>query len=174
MESVDFTYPISVGRIKELIITAGGENIAPIAIENAIKEELPCLSNVILLGDKMKFLSCFLSFKVELDMENDNIPTDKLATSAVAWCKSVGSTATTVSQIISEPPDHHTLDAIQRGIDKANEKAISRAARVQKWTILPQDLSQPTGEIGPTLKLKRFYINNKYQNAIERIYACRK
>ena len=174
MEAVKFTNSISIGRIKELIITAGGENIAPIAIENAIKEELPCLSNVILLGDKMKFISCFLSFKVELDMEKDNIPTNKLATSAVAWCKSVGSSAATVSQIISEPPDHRILDAIQLGIDKANEKAISRAARVQKWTILPQDLSQPTGEIGPTLKLKRFYINKKYQDAIERIYACKK
>ena len=122
----------------------------------------------------MKFLSCFLSFKVELDMENDNMPTDNLATSAVAWCKSVGSTATTVSQIICEPPDHNILDAIQRGIDKANQKAISRAARVQKWTILPQDLSQPTGGIGPTLKLKRLCINEKYQNAIERIYLCKK
>ena len=57
---------VIIGRIKELIITAGGENIAPIRIENAIKEALPCLLNVVLIGDKRKFLSCFLTFKVIL------------------------------------------------------------------------------------------------------------
>ena len=88
---------------------------------------------------------------------------------AVLWCQSVGSNATKVSDILSGP-DGKVMSAIQAGIDRANKQAISRAACVQKWTILPLDVSIPGGELGPTLKLKRFFFNNKYSEAIERLY----
>ena len=53
------------GRLKELIITAGGENVAPVPIENKIKAELPqLLANVVVIGDKKKYLSCLISLKV--------------------------------------------------------------------------------------------------------------
>ena len=55
-------------------------------------------------------------------------------------------------------------------LDEANKKAISNAARVQKWTILPTDISIPGGELGPTLKLKRFFFYEKYSAAIEQFY----
>ena len=63
------------------------------------------------------------------------------------------------------------MAAIQNGIDRANRQAVSNAAKVQKWTVLPEDVSIPGGELGPTLKLKRFAFNKKYTNAIERLYA---
>lgn len=151
-----------------MLITAGGENIAPIPIENTIKEMLPCLSNVILIGDKKKYLSCFLTFK-----NNDTpieIPTDTLSPGAISWCTSVGSSATKVGDILSGP-DVNVMNAIQDGIDRANKRAVSRAGCVQKWKILPLDLSIPTGELGPTLKLKRSAFCQKYSDEIETLYC---
>lgn len=159
-------YLFITGRIKELLITAGGENVAPVIAEDKIKAELPCISNAVLIGDKKKYLSVFLTLKTVV--QND-MPTDKLAPEAVLWCQSVGSNATKVSDILSGP-DGKVMSAIQAGIDRANKQAISRAACVQKWTILPLDVSIPGGELGPTLKLKRFFFNNKYSEAIERLY----
>ena len=52
------------GRIKELIITAGGENVAPVPIEDIIKEECPAISNCMLIGDKRKFLAMLITLKV--------------------------------------------------------------------------------------------------------------
>ena len=130
---------------------------------------LPCLSNVVLIGDKRKFLSCCLTFKVTKEKDNPEMPTDLLSPSALDWCKSMGSSATKVSEILSGP-DANVMKALQDGIDKANKRAISRAACVQRWTILPLDLSLPTGELGPTLKLKRFAFNAKYNHVIEKLY----
>ena len=50
--------------VAELLITAGGENVAPVPIEDAVKEQLPCVSNCVLIGDRRKFLSMLLTFKV--------------------------------------------------------------------------------------------------------------
>lgn len=53
------------GRIKELIITAGGENVAPVLIENEIHQQLPIFSHVVVVGDKRKYLACLLCFKMK-------------------------------------------------------------------------------------------------------------
>lgn len=156
------------GRIKELLITAGGENIAPVLMEDNIKAELPCISNAILIGDKKKFITVFLTFKTIVDKETD-LPTNQLTVGAIDWMKSIGSSALTVDEIL-KGPDSNVMSAIQKGIDRANSKAISNATRVQRWTILPRDISIPNGELGPTLKLKRFFFNNKYAHAIENLY----
>lgn len=57
------------GRIKELIITAGGENVAPVLIENEIKEELKFVSNCMVIGDQKKFLAVLLTFKHKMDKD---------------------------------------------------------------------------------------------------------
>ncbi|XP_068722136.1 long-chain-fatty-acid--CoA ligase ACSBG2-like isoform X1 [Montipora capricornis] len=156
------------GRIKEIIITAGGENVAPIPIENNIKKELPIVSNAMVIGDKRKFLSCLLTLKVAIN-PTTAMPTDNLTGPAIKFCKSLGSNATTVSEILSTK-DEKIMKAIQEGIDRANEFAVSRAQKIQKWTILEKDFSIPGGELGPTLKLKRPIVCKMFKEKIDAFY----
>lgn len=58
------------GRIKELIITAGGENIAPVPIEDQFKSACPPCSNMMMLGEMQRFMACLITFKVEIDSES--------------------------------------------------------------------------------------------------------
>lgn len=74
------------GRIKELIITAGGENIAPLIIEDHFKEFCPPCSNVMVIGENQKFLCAFVTFKVDVDMSK-GVPSNNLTTEAKNWFK---------------------------------------------------------------------------------------
>jgi long-chain-fatty-acid--CoA ligase ACSBG len=150
------------------VITAGGENVPPFIIENMVKNELPCLSHVMLIGDRQKFLSCLVTLRVEVDQESLE-PKSKLTDDTIEWCKSVGSKAETVEDVLSGP-DVTVMDAIQKGIDRYNKRATSNAQRIQKWTILPADFSIPGGEIGPTMKVKRHVVLKKYQENVEKLY----
>jgi long-chain-fatty-acid--CoA ligase ACSBG len=75
-----------LGRIKELIITAGGENVAPVPIEDKMKECCPILSNVMVVGDKRKFLAMLVTLRCEVDPETGE-PTDALTPEVVAVLK---------------------------------------------------------------------------------------
>lgn len=156
------------GRIKELIITAGGENIPFPLIEGNIKAELPIVSNVVLIGDKRKYLSVLLTLKCKLD-PNNLLPTDDLTDDVKQWCRIVGYECSRVSDIVDNKPKK-VYDSIQDAIRRANEKSISNAQKVQKFTILPRDFSIGTGEIAPTMKLKRCFVVNLYSDLIEDMY----
>nr|XP_055024176.1 long-chain-fatty-acid--CoA ligase ACSBG2 isoform X2 [Misgurnus anguillicaudatus] len=156
------------GRIKELIITAGGENIPPVPIEDAIKEAVPLISNAMLIGDKRKFLSMLLTIKSQVNGET-GIPEDELTPEAVELCRKLGSNSTRVSEIAGGR-DRLVYAAIQEGINRVNEKATSNAQRIQKWTVLERDFSIPGGELGPTMKLKRPVVMNMFKDQIENFY----
>ena len=79
-------YHFIVGREKDLIITAGGENIAPQPIHDAVKAKLPIISQVLLLGDKKKFCSTFLTLAVEVDPDTME-PSSNLTPAALDWCR---------------------------------------------------------------------------------------
>uniref|UniRef100_A0A673JL53 Long-chain-fatty-acid--CoA ligase ACSBG2 n=1 Tax=Sinocyclocheilus rhinocerous TaxID=307959 RepID=A0A673JL53_9TELE len=156
------------GRIKELIITAGGENIPPVPIEDAVKEAVPLISNAMLIGDKRKFLSMLLTIKCQVNNET-GAPEDELTPEAVELCRKLGSNSTRVSEIAGGR-DRVVYAAIQEGINRVNEKATSNAQRIQKWTVLEKDFSIPGGELGPTMKLKRPVVMKMYKDQIENFY----
>ncbi|XP_040595134.1 long-chain-fatty-acid--CoA ligase ACSBG2 isoform X6 [Mesocricetus auratus] len=143
MDSQDFLY--ITGRIKEILITAGGENVSPTPIETLVKEKIPIVSNAVLVGDKARFLSMLLTLKA------------------------LGSTATTVSAVV-KLRDPLIYTAIQCGIDIVNQEAQSDAQRVRKWTVLEKDFSIQGGELGPTSKLRRRIITQKYRTQIDSMY----
>ncbi|XP_012584951.1 PREDICTED: long-chain-fatty-acid--CoA ligase ACSBG2 isoform X2 [Condylura cristata] len=156
------------GRIKEMLITAGGENVAPVPIENKVKEKIPIISNAMLVGDKLRFLSILLTLKCETD-EASGEPLDRLTAEAIKFCRKLGSHASTVTDIL-QLPDTLVHRAIQQGINAVNQEAISDAQKIQKWAILEKDFSIPGGELGPTSKLRRYFITQKYKMKIEDFY----
>uniref|UniRef100_A0A3Q3APP4 Long-chain-fatty-acid--CoA ligase ACSBG2 n=1 Tax=Kryptolebias marmoratus TaxID=37003 RepID=A0A3Q3APP4_KRYMA len=156
------------GRIKELIITAGGENVPPVPTEDAVKEAVPLISNAMLIGDKRKFLSMLLTIKCQVNAETGN-PEDELTPEAVEFCRRLGSNATHVSEIAGGK-DRLVHAAIQEGINRVNEKATSNAQRIQKWLVLDRDFSVGGGELGPTMKLKRPVVLKMYKEQIDNFY----
>ncbi|XP_033634733.1 long-chain-fatty-acid--CoA ligase ACSBG2-like isoform X1 [Asterias rubens] len=155
------------GRIKELIITAGGENVPPVPIEDSILNETAILSNCMLIGDQRKFLSIIVTLKVKID-EASQESTEDLNGEALAICKKLGSEAKTVAEAET---DEKISQHIQKGIDAYNKQAASRAQMVQKWKILRKDFTVAGGELGPTLKLKRPIVTKQYAELIDSIYG---
>ncbi len=153
------------GRIKELIITAGGENVPPVLIENEVKSALVAVSNCMVIGDKRKFLTMLVSLKVEVD--GDAKPTDQLAADSLFVAKQIGSSAKTYSEAKADPL---WKDYVDKGVKTANSKTTSNAQIVQKWVWLPVDFSEKAGDLTPTLKLKRSVVDAKYTDLIESLY----
>uniref|UniRef100_A0A182Q2C2 long-chain-fatty-acid--CoA ligase n=1 Tax=Anopheles farauti TaxID=69004 RepID=A0A182Q2C2_9DIPT len=158
------------GRIKELIITAGGENIPPVHVENLVKNELPYVSNAFLVGDKRKFLTMLITIKTQMNLDT-GAPKDELTPETITALKELGVEYTKLSEIHAAGPCPKVLKALQEGIDRANQKAISNAQKIQKFALLKADFSVPGGELGPTLKVKRNVVVEKNKDVIEKFYA---
>uniref|UniRef100_A0A8C7ZXQ0 long-chain-fatty-acid--CoA ligase n=1 Tax=Oryzias sinensis TaxID=183150 RepID=A0A8C7ZXQ0_9TELE len=156
------------GRIKELIITAGGENIPPVPIEDAVKSELPIISNTMLIGDKLKFLSMLITLKCVMDDNGE--PTNELSSEVLDFCRRHSVTATKVSEITANK-EPAIYNAIQEGIDRVNARSTSNAQKIQKWVVLERDFSVVGGELGPTLKLRRPIVVKMYQEKINELYS---
>lgn len=154
------------GRLKEILITAGGENIAPLVIEFAMKSSIPAISNCIVVGDQRKYLTMLIALKCEVDVTT-NTPTNNLIDDSLLVSKQIGSSALTVSDAIQDPKWSKYL---LEGLEKGNMHAISHAQRVQKYRILPTDLSENHGFLTPTMKVKRKAVLEKYKHLIDDMY----
>jgi long-chain acyl-CoA synthetase len=133
------------GRKKEIIITAGGKNIAPKNIEAMIKQS-PLVGEAVVIGDRRKYLTAL----VTLDPD--------AARKAVAES----------SAALHEHPQ--IKSAIQVAIDSANQ-TLARVEQVKKFKILPTPFGIDSGELTPTMKIKRKVVAQKYANEIESMYA---
>jgi long-chain-fatty-acid--CoA ligase ACSBG len=156
------------GRIKELIITAGGENIAPLIIEDNFKEFCPPCSNVMVIGENQKFLCAFVTLKVDVDMAK-GVPSNNLTSEARNYLKAnLGIEVKTTDEALA---NEKVQKLVEQAFEKANKKAVSRAAYVRKWKILPVDFSIAGNELTPTLKLKRKVTEKKYQALVDEMYS---
>jgi long-chain acyl-CoA synthetase len=138
------------GRKKDIIITAGGKNITPANLEAEIKQS-PYVSQCVVIGDRRPYLVALIT----LDMEE----CAKLADEK-GWPSDPAE--------LAEYEDMRAL--IQQHLDQVNEK-FARVEQVKKFEILPQDLSQESGELTPTLKVKRNVVADKYEREVDALYA---
>eukprot|EP00854_Cymbomonas_tetramitiformis_P009440 gene9440-11181_t len=152
------------GRIKELIITAGGENIAPVPIEEAIKKLAPAVSNVMLVGDRQKYNCILVTLMLQDDGEGGF--TDQIARAS----KTVSPDCKTVADVKKDPKWQAYLEAAVKAYNNG-PTCVSNAQKVQKFMILNTDFSIPGGELTPTMKLKRDPVCKKYSKEIEAMYA---
>jgi long-subunit acyl-CoA synthetase (AMP-forming) len=137
-------------RKKELIITAGGENIAPQLVEGQIKS-IPVVSQAVVIGDRRRYLSVLLT------LDPEKIP------SVVSLAGSRACTPEQAAQC------ERFAAYLQREIEAVNQR-LARVQTVKRFAILPAELSIDGGELTPTLKLKRKVITEKYAHVIERLY----
>ena len=138
------------GRKKDIIITAGGKNITPANLENEIKQH-PLVSQCVVVGDRRPYLVAL----VTLDPEE-----------AAAYAKEHG---------LPEDPAQLAANgevraAIEAHLAKVNDK-FARVEQIKKIAILRHDLSQESGDLTPTLKVKRAVVADKHENEIEQLYA---
>ncbi|MBS1868879.1 MAG: long-chain fatty acid--CoA ligase [Actinobacteria bacterium] len=138
------------GRKKDIIITAGGKNLTPANIENDMKQ-CRWVSQAVMYGDRRPYPVIL----VTLDAEE-----------IVPWAQQNGLPGD-VEQL-ARHPDVHAM--IQAHLDRANDK-YAQVEKVKKLAILGHDLSQETGELTPTLKVKRNVVNEKYRAVFDELYA---
>ncbi|MFH1755097.1 MAG: long-chain fatty acid--CoA ligase [Candidatus Latescibacterota bacterium] len=137
-------------RKKDIIITAGGKNIAPQSIENAIKTS-KYIGQVVLIGNRRKFISALI------------VPNfDNLRKFALA--KNI--TYTDIPSLLKHP---QIIDQIQDSLDRKSGDFAS-FERVKKFVLLDHDFSIEDNELTPSLKIKRAYVEEKYKEAIDKLY----
>jgi len=153
------------GRFKELIIGAGGENIAPVPIENSVCKLCTGISNIIMVGDERKFNVALISLKAE--GATGELPgTENLNPDVVHL-----GTSTTISQAMG---DAKWIEEVTRAIVATNKDGTvcpSNASTIQKFAIVPHDFSVLGGEMTATLKIKRGVVEEKYADLLEDMYT---
>jgi long-chain acyl-CoA synthetase len=139
------------GRKKELIVTAAGKNVAPEPLEDRIRAH-PLVSQAVVVGDARPFIAALVTLDEDAVRE---------------WAAGHGRGDAAAADLV----DDETLGAeVQAAIDDAN-RSVSRAESIRKFALLPRDLTIESGELTPTLKVRRSIVEKSYQHVIDGLYS---
>jgi long-chain acyl-CoA synthetase len=137
-------------RKKDLIVTAGGMNIAPQNIENLLKAD-PFISQVMVYGDRRPYPVALIT-----------VSSDELS----KFAREQGILTSEAAAIVKHPK---VVERVGRTVEEKNTQ-LQSYARIKRFTVLPTDFTLDGGELTPTLKVKRKVVSQKYQDAIEELY----
>jgi long-chain acyl-CoA synthetase len=143
------------GRKKELIVTAGGKNVAPAVLEDRVRSHW-LVSQCLVVGDQKPFIAALIT------IDPESFPT---------WLDQNGRPADTAVADFVDDPDLRA--EVQSAIDDAN-KAVSKAESIRKFVILAEDWTEAGGQITPSLKLKRNVVHKESAAQIEALYTAAK
>ncbi len=140
------------GRKKEIIVTAGGKNVAPAELEDPIRAN-PVVSQVVVVGDQRPFIAALVT------LDGEMLPT---------WLKNKGlDSSMTVAQAAESP---EVRAEVQRAVDEANTR-VSRAEGVRAFRILTEDFTEANGQLTPKMSIKRHVILDRRSGEIDALYA---
>lgn len=140
------------GRKKEIIVTAGGKNVAPAALEDPIRAN-PIIGQVVVVGDQKPFVSALVTLDSEMLpvwLNNNDLDAQMSLTEAAQHPK--------------------VLAEVQRAIDGANSR-VSRAESIRKFTVLATEFTESSGHLTPKMSIKRHVITADFADVIEGMYS---
>jgi long-chain acyl-CoA synthetase len=139
------------GRKKELIVTAAGKNVAPEPLEDRIRSH-PLVSQAVVVGDGRPFIAALVTLDADAVRE---------------WAAEHGHGGATTRDLVI---DEALRAEVQAAIDDAN-RSVSRAESIRTFALLPSDLTIESGELTPTLKVRRSIVEKSYQDVIDGLYG---
>jgi long-chain acyl-CoA synthetase len=145
-------YLTITGRKKEIIVTAGGKNVAPAALEDPIRAN-PLVSQVIVVGDQKPFIAALVT------LDSEMLP---------VWLNNNGEDAAMPIAVAAKHPK--VLAEVQNAIDVGNSH-VSRAESIRKFTVLDHELTEASGHLTPKMSIKRNVILKDFAAEIDKIYA---
>jgi long-chain acyl-CoA synthetase len=139
------------GRKKELIVTAGGKNVAPAVLEDRLRSH-PLISQCVVVGDRQPFIAALVTIDEE------------------AWPRWLDKTGREAGATVADlRADRDLLAEVQVAVDGANQ-AVSKAESIRAFRVLPEDFSEASGTMTPSLKVKRNVVHKVYAAEISEIY----
>jgi long-chain acyl-CoA synthetase len=139
------------GRKKEIIVTAGGKNVAPAVLEDRLRAHR-LVSQCMVVGDAQPYIACLIT------LDEESLP---------AWLEQRGKGSMSLAEAAS---DHDLLQEIQAAVDEAN-KAVSRAEAIKKFKILAVEWTEESGVLTPSLKLKRSVVMKEHAAEVDSLYS---
>ncbi|MEX0592861.1 MAG: long-chain fatty acid--CoA ligase [Nitriliruptoraceae bacterium] len=143
-----------VGRTKELIITAGGKNLSPNLIEQAIKSQSSIIGQICAVGDGKPFIAALIVLDGDL---------------LKSWAAVNGVNFTSVAQMCQDPD---VVAEVRHAVDEGNQQ-LSRVEQVKQWTILPEEWTAESEELTPSMKLRRSVVYERHAEGIDELYAAK-